>query len=153
MNPIHHHALPTRRTSNRRDKTAASIIAAAALFAMQIPPAFASDAEVGDRADHYEASIPETSAEAVTIAQDSMMLITAGMAEADFEAIHEQTYRLEAAAKRLVRALSENGEEAEQLTYRIEIVHLASELEDKTVLEPAIPGLQTALDIVLARQE
>lgn len=139
--------------SSRRNRAAMLIVAMALLSTGQIPTAFASDADVGDRSDHYEASIPETSVKAAEIALDSMMIIVTGLAEDDFEAIHEQTYRLEAAAKRLVRALGENSEEAEQLTYRIEIVHLASELEDKAVLEPAIPGMQSALDIVLAKQK
>ncbi len=128
-----------------------TVIAALLITVSIIAPAtYASAGETAQRADHYEAKIPESKMDAAIMAREAMASIVSAFDAGDFELIHKQTYKLEAAAKGIARALEDDSEEAEVLAYRIEIVHLASELGDGAVLKPAIPGLNETLNSVLS---
>lgn len=138
---------PSRRQGRRVSITLAAILA----LSLSGVPTLTAAGEAQDRPDHYEAEVPETTAQAAAIALATMQSITAALAAKDFEAIHELTYTLEAAAKRLTNSLADNSEEGEALSHRIEIVHLASELADEAVLKPALPSLKASLDTVVSQ--
>ncbi len=149
MKLSHHRYDPVSISVGRSGIRTAITAILASIALMSVSPVFATDA--GERADHYEAAIPATAEVAAKSARKSMDAVDEALAAEDFEKIHEITYELEAAAKRLAKSLGENDEDGEALVYRIEIVHLASELGDDSVLKPAVPGLRASLNTVLAQ--
>jgi len=116
-------------------------------FPHTIPDASAS----GSKEDaHFEAEAPENLKDAVTVSRNTRLSIESALAAGIYHEIHMATYTLEAAAKLIVDGLEEDSETGEAYAKRIEIVHLASELEDKAILDASVPALKTAMDAAIA---
>lgn len=93
---------------------------------------------------HFEVPLPETKDAAVKLLETSLAKITGSLAKLDFAAIHEATYSLESAVARIAKEPGFDGLTS-SVAPRVEIVHLASELEDGDTLKAAVPALAKAI--------
>jgi hypothetical protein len=92
-------------------------------------PAFACEAHATERVEHYEAKTPETMEEASKIYHNAWQAIQQRLEKdtltpADMEAIHEQSYALEAAMQKFQQDLQLQAD-------AVEALHLASEAHDE----------------------
>lgn len=97
-----------------------------------------------EKVEHYKVPLPATKDEAVTLLNTNVAKIEKGLADSDFEAIHQATYSVESA---LARIAKEPGFDGVMVTIapRCEIVHLASEQRDAETLKAAVPILAKAV--------
>ena len=92
---------------------------------------------------HAEVAEPKTFDEAMQLFKASLAAVEGALAAPDIAVIHQATYALEAAAKRIGE---EPGHDSvkDSVAPRIEIVHLASELGDADTIRSAVPALVKA---------
>lgn len=131
----------------RRTSPVAVILATALTLSFAFSPAVraTSPGEHGEgKAAHFEVPLPETKDAAVKLLETSLAKITGGLAALDFAAIHEATYSLESAVARIAKEPGFDGLTS-SVAPRVEIVHLASELEDADTLKAAVPALEKAI--------
>lgn len=125
---------------------AAVFIATAALPAS----AFASMPDEDGPVRHYEVAVP-FKLEAARSLLGSAMLVVENAHKAGLHGdVHEASYSLEAAAERLSQVPDADAVLIERLKSTIEIVHLASEIEDEAILREAVPRLKLVVDEALA---
>ena len=88
--------------------------------------------------------LPATKDEAVTLLNTNIAKIEKGLADSDFETIHQATYRSKARSPASPRSQASTGCMV-TIAPRCEIVHLASEQRDAETLKAAVPILAKAV--------
>lgn len=121
-------------------------LAGQALFFETLPTARASaPMEAGQRREgHFKVPEPATKDDATALLQASLAKIVGSLEHGDFDAIHEASYSVEAALKRIAKEPGFDGVTA-IVAPRCEIVHLASEMQDEETLKAAVPILLKAV--------
>lgn len=102
-------------------------------------PVFAKE----ERIDHYDPGTPANTEEAIRWIEQSMAEVKTAFGNNKLEAIHEQSYRLEASVD-FLREHAKNIEESliDALDESVQIIHFASEKGEKEIVSKELPELE-----------
>lgn len=105
-----------------------------------------------ERIQHYEVEAPKDSAEALLVIEDALKSIEADLAANKLEAIHEQSYHLEAAVETLRKDAKNAGHMPmiDAFDEATQIIHFASENGESDKIRAELPTLKSAAEKIKA---
>ncbi len=106
--------------------------------------AFAPATHAEERIQHYEAVKPASVEEALKLLTERAAIAEQGLAKNQLEAVHEQSYTLEAAGDMLQDHLKKQQKALDEANEAIQEIHALSEKGDAAGVRKALPRLKKA---------
>ena len=101
-----------------------------------------------ERIDHYIAIAPKDKQEALSWLEEKVKIMDKALKENNLEVIHEQSYYLESSVEFLRDKTKLSGKEIDTLDELVQIIHFASENDEKETLEKKLPLLKASAEKV-----
>jgi len=100
------------------------------------------------RTEHYQTAAPKDKQEALSWLEEKVKIMDKALKEDKLELIHEQSYYLESSVEFLRDKTKLSGKEIDALDELVQIIHFASENDEKETLEEKLPLLKASAETI-----